>query len=323
MIVGRLHIWPVLQATWREWVGFGTCGVIAGLLRDIHRHPQDWGVASDAMLALTSWLAFPETSNIFAAVSALGGALAIFLSFRNSSAYGRWWEARKIWGALVNDSRSWTRQVISWIGDGREGDPGVIALRRELVYRHLAFVWGLAHHLRGLPVHGSVAPYLDEGERERLRAAPNVPTALLMHQGLALSRAEREGHVTHLRHLEMDKLLSAFSDVQGKCERIKNTPLPRQYEVIPRTFVQVYGCLLPFGLAPSVGWLCLPLGLLVGLLFDLLERSGRVIEDPFEDQPTDTPMFALATTIERDLRATLGETALPEPLRPDRQGVLM
>ena len=323
MLVGPIRLKPVLWYARWELATFTVAGVVAGILHDAHMRPDAWGAFGELLRNVEYGFALPSSGSFMTAVSALGTALAIFLSFRNGAAYDRWWEARKIWGGLVNDSRSWTRQVLSWVGASGADEDRVKALQQELVHRHLAFVWGLAYSLRRLPeVHTVVAPFLPEDERAVMQAKPNLTTALLIQQGQRLSEIEDEGLLTHLRHLEMDDLLTRLSDIQGKCERIKNTPLPRQYEAIPRTFVRVYGCMLPFGLAPSLGWLCLPLGLLIGLLFDLLENSGRVIEDPFENDAFDTPMFALATTIERDLRAALGEP-LPPGAQPDEAGVLM
>lgn len=323
MLVGRVRIQPILWYARGELGVFTICGLLAGAMHDAHARPELWGPAGEAMIVAERAFAIPSSGSFMTAVSALGTALAIFLSFRNSAAYDRWWEARKIWGGLVNDSRSWTRQVLSWV-EHPGGDNDVANdLHKELVHRHLAFVWGLAHSLRRLPnTHEAIARFLSTTEQEAMKQAPNLTTALLLRQGQRLSEIERQGLLTHLRHLEMDDILTRLSDLQGKCERIKNTPLPRQYETIPRTFVRVYGCMLPFGLAPSLGWLCLPLGLLIGLLFDLLENSGRVIEDPFENSAFDTPMFALSTTIERDLQAALGEP-LPDALTPSEAGVLM
>ena len=323
MIVGRLRWRPVAwtlrwYVAWFAFAGFA--GVAVHLLA--HR-PEFWGFDPDMSRRVLRWTAWYGEGIPLAALGALGSALAIFLAFRNNSAYDRWWEARKIWGALVNDSRSWCRQCVAWIRvEGGEGAADIPGYRRELVHRHLAFVHGLAMHLRkqeGLV--DRIESLLPADEADYYRTVPNVPTALLIRQGVRVAELRAAGVIEHFRHLEMDGMLTRLSDIQGKCERIKNTPLPVQYDQIPRTFVVIYGTLLPFGLASTMGWAAAVLSVIIAVLFMLLEGSGRVIENPFEDGPMDTPMTALAVTIERDLRAALAEP-LPEPAVATKEGHL-
>ena len=150
----------------------------------------------------------------------------------------------------------------------------------------------------------------------RYESVPNVITALIIHQGRRVAQLRKLGFIEHFRHLDMDRMLTRMSDIQGKCERIKNTPVPRQYDEIPRIFVLVYGLLLPFGLVASLGWMTVPVATVVALLFVLLEGSGRIIEDPFENRFMDTPMTALSLTIERDLRAAIDDE-LPPATTPE------
>ena len=117
-----------------------------------------------------------------------------------------------------------------------------------------------------------------------------------MEQGRQLAAARSSGMLDYFRHLAMDEMLTRMSDIQGKCERIKNTPVPRQYDSLPRWFAYFYGLLLPFGLVEPIGWGALPIGVSITIIFLALELAGRVIEDPFENQPSDTPMTALSST---------------------------
>ncbi len=296
-------------------LGFTAWSSAAVLAQELVYDPAHLGLDSAAVEKVVEAIGWGQAGVPFGAIAALSGALAIFLGFRNSSAYDRWWEARKIWGGLVNDSRSWARQCVAWCGSHE--------LARELVHRHLAFVHGLALHLRArADLIDQIAPFLPEEEVSRLRSKPNVPAALLIEQGIRLAAARDADELEHFRHLRMDDMLVRLSDIHGKCERIKNTPVPRQYDEIPRTFVYFYGLVLPFGLAPAVGWASVVLCTVITGLFLLLERSGRVIENPFDGAIQDTPMTALSITIERDLRAALGEP-LPDPIEPDELGVLM
>ena len=120
----------------------------------------------------------------------------------------------------------------------------------------------------------------------------------------------------------MDQLLTRLSDIQGKCERIKNTPLPQQFNQFPRWFVYVYCAILPLSLSELIGWGAVPVCSVIGIMFIALEVSGRAIENPFENLGLDTPMTALSVTIERDLKAGLGEP-LPAPVQPNHRGALM
>ncbi len=300
--------------------------VVALVIHTLSHHPGDWGLEDSALTRLTAVLQWSDQGIPFGAIGALGSALAIFLGFRNNSAYDRWWEARKIWGALVNESRSWCRQVVAWAqapDDAEDPQQAVAELRRRLVHRHLAFVHGLALHLRKQPqLLETVARFVPEDEAERYATVPNVPTALLIEQGRAVADARERGGIEHFRHLAMDDLLTRLSDIQGKCERIKNTPIPRQYDAFPRWFVYFYAAILPFALVGTTGWGAIPLSVGITILFLALEASGRYIENPFENARLDTPMTALAVTIERDLRAALGEP-LPDAIVPDEMGVLM
>lgn len=302
---------------------FSVWNAIVMVVHTVGHHPTYFGLPDDVVFhRIAQTLVWSDVGLPFSAIAALGGALAIFLGFRNKAAYDRWWEARKVWGALVNESRSFTRQVLAWVRTPT--DEATRALQVELVHRHLAFVHGLAHHLRGqrgplLTVTRSLVP---SDEADRYEQVPNVITALLLTQGRRVAECQAAGHLDEFRHLWIDNLLTRLSDVQGKCERIKNTPLPRQYDAFPRWFVFAYAMMLPFGLVEPIGWGAVPVAAFISVLFVALEVSGRSIEDPFENTPMDTPMTALATTIERDLRAALDEP-LPPPAVPDERGVLM
>jgi len=326
MLIQDLKFTQTLRFILPWWAGFTAWGFFAvGVHLAIHS-PEVFGLDHTLLGTLSETVRWTEVGFPFSAIGALGSALAIFLGFRNNSSYDRWWEARKIWGALVNDSRSWCRQVIAWTeaptGDS-EHNLDVAELRRQLIHRHLAFVHGLALHLRRQPeLLQRVGEFVSPAEAAGYAEMPNVPTAILIEQGKQLARARNCGQIEHFRHLNMDELLTRMSDIQGKCERIKNTPLPRQYDALPRWFTYVYGAVLPFGLAHPLGWAAGPVGAVITVIFLLLEGSGRAVENPFEGSPMDTPMTSLAVTIERDLRAALGET-LPDAVKPHADGVLL
>lgn len=256
----------------------------------------------------------------FAPIAVMGTALSIFLGFRNSSSYDRWWEARKIWGGIVNTSRTFTRQVLSLsaAGSGHE-------TKRILVFRHLAWVNALRLQLRGQTARSeyaeTICSYIPIAEYESIKNAANKTTQLLLLQAQSLSALTKEGMFDDFRHMQLDNTLTELTSLQGQCERIKNTPLPRQYNYFNFVFMHLFVFLLPFGLLESFGTatlpsLIIPFCMVTGFVFYVVEGVGRRLEDPFENRITDVPMSALCRTIEIDLRQMLGEAQVPAKLEP-------
>jgi putative membrane protein len=251
-------------------------------------------------------------------VGPLGTALAIFLAFRNRSSYDRWWEARKLWGALVNESRNWTRQILTFAcqkhSDGQCKLNDISDFHRELVLRHAAYVHGLRMHLRPADKdYDLLAKLLPEGDVEELKTSSNLPALNALRQGERLRDAHAAGYIDDFRHMRLDETLNKLLNIQGGCERIKNTPMPLQYDYFPQVFLYVYAFFLPFGLVQHFGWFTVAISLPISFVFLVLQAAGRVNEDPFENRWTDTPMSTLSRTIEINLREQLGEHDLPEP----------
>ncbi|MBL8956863.1 MAG: hypothetical protein JNK82_39180 [Myxococcaceae bacterium] len=242
------------------------------------------------------------------AVGALSAALAIFLAFRNSAGYDRWWEARKQWGSLINSTRSFARQLAT-LGAAKP------EVQRAMLYRQIAFAHALRLQLRGQQkeLKETLAPFVEASELERIAGSTNAAMWLLQNQGAAVKALELEP----IRHARLDETLSALTDVQGACERLKTTPVPRQYEYFPRLFLYVYAVLLPLALAAHLEWFTVCVTVPVSFLFMALERVGEVMETPFENRVTDVPLSAMCRTIERNLRELAGDTEkLPPPLEP-------
>ncbi len=268
---------------------------------------------------LLRYITIPEM-----AVSVLGAALSILLAFRTNSAYGRWWEARTLWGALVNNSRSLSRQAVSF--PRRSGNEVLQAasteFSRTFVYRQIAFVHATRCALRREPPWQDIQPFLDADTIRVLKEKQNVPAALLVQMGIQLTCAVDQQVLSELEQHRMDQTLSELSNVLGACERIKNTPLPRQYDYYPELFIKVYCVTLPFIIVDEVGILTPLITLVVSFAFLVMNRIGKNLEDPFENGPYDVPMTALSRTIEINLRQTLGEENVPQPLTPTA-GILM
>ncbi len=247
-----------------------------------------------------------------------GSAIGIIVGFRNNSAYARWWEARQLWGQIVNNSRSVARQVCSTITPARREESTEQRLLQEcqqtLVYHQIAFAHALRQHLRGLSPWEALEPFLSPEDLERLRGEKNVPLAIQQAMGVRLREAKDKGWIDALEWQAIDQNINDLTDAQGGAERIKNTPLPKQYDYYPMLFVRIYCVLLPVGAVEQLGWLT-PLGsTIVGFMILALDKIGRDLEDPFDNSIYDVPMTAIATTIEINLRQLLGEKELPSPV---------
>jgi len=265
---------------------------------------------------LVAFVSMPELP-----LSMMGAALGIFLGFRTNSAYDRWWEARMLWGQLVNQSRSLVRQAASFTRaypDHGAADRWV----ETVAATQIGFVHALRSHLRREDVIETLRSYVDESMRLSLASATNVPVTFLHRLGLLIGEAAAGKMIDGFHLQRLDETVSALTDVQGGCERIKNTPLPRQYDLFPEVFTYVYCALLPVGLVERMGLATAPLVVLVAFVFLATNRIGRNIENPFEGSPHDTPMTALSTMIERELRQTLNQADIPQPAQV-QGGILM
>ena len=280
-------------------------------------------VAAVAAYALHRWE--PLVALPFSIAATLGGALAIFIGFRNNSAYGRWWEARTLWGGIVNSSRVLARLIITFTDShahqANYDSARSEAFKREMVLKVIAWVHALRIHLRGQQTWPELAPLLPPPDLDELQKANNKPNVLMQQMGRRIYQAMADGTLGGFDSFQMEGQLLALANHQGGCERIKNTPLLRQYHFFTRFFLQVFIVLLPFCLVADlermgIGWVVVPVALIISFVFAIIGKVGEVNEDPFEGRITDVPLSALCNTIERDLRELLGETELPAKLQP-------
>ncbi|HEX7916387.1 bestrophin family protein [Rudaea sp.] len=240
----------------------------------------------------------------------LGLTLAIFLGFRNTVAYQRWWDGRALWGDLVIASRDLARQTLNFM-------PGLPQpQRRQLVYAIIAFVQALRHHLRGTDADEDLRAWLQPAAYSRVQTASNRPNAVLTVLGEDYVRSARDSGIDSMLLCAMDQQVNQFSRVLGSCERIRNTPIPFAYILLLHRTVHIYCFILPFCLISSLGWFTpIAVGILAYTFFGL-DAIGTQIEDPFDLLPNDLPLDALSRTIEINLREMLGESELPEPIEP-------
>lgn len=230
----------------------------------------------------------------------LGTVIALLLGFRSNQAYDRWWEARHIWGAIVNDSRTVARQITSFMpADDESGKVGDFT--RQFIQRQIAWCYSLSRHLRGQNAAKGLERYLDRSEYELMLQMDNIPAALLDRMGRDLQLALEEGWLNRFQQVELDRTLSRLTDAMGKCERIKNTVFPSTYSLYIHLSLMLFIAMLPFGVIEYLGVFEVPLVVVISACFLLIEKMGIHLQDPFENKPTDTPMTAISRSIEKNL----------------------
>ncbi|WP_225000311.1 bestrophin family protein [Cesiribacter sp. SM1] len=274
----------------------------------------------------------------FSTITALSTALAIFLGFKNNNAYDRWWEARKIWGLLVNYSRAWAREVITMIIPEDPGEAAAVKeLQNRMIRRHIAFVHALRVFLRKIHHYNETSQvevyeepneysdtvaFLEPREYELFHHKNNPPNYLLERQGKDLQEAFKRGWLSDFRFVKLEETLVEFNNIQGRSERIKNTPLPRQYSFFSRVFVFIHASLLPFVFVEEIGWATIPLSIIISFVFLCLDLVGERSEDPFENRLEDVPLTALSLTIETNLKEQWGDDNFPKA-KDTRKGVVL
>jgi putative membrane protein len=285
-----------------RYVGWPLVGLLA----------YDVAIVALYKLGYLQWAALEQIP-----LSLFGSAIGVVLAFRNSTSYARWWEARTLWGSIVNNSRSWGRLVTTTMRQkDKNNSPELTAMKVRLIYYQIAWVHALRQHLRKLDVLSEVAGILAAEEIEEFRGQNNVPVAIQQRQSTLLQESLDAGWIDLAQWHAMNQSLDDLVDAQGGAERIKNTPMPRQYDYLPQLFAQMFCFLLPLVMVSSMGWFT-PLGsTLVGFIFLSLDKIGRDLEDPFDNNIYDIPLTSITRTIEINLRQMLGESELPQPIVP-------
>lgn len=239
----------------------------------------------------------------------LGTVISLLLAFRANQAYDRWWEARIIWGGIVNDSRTWARQIISFL-DNPYDNKEVNAFQNVVINRQIAWAFTLGRALRNRKNERDLAKWISKEDMDYISRYSNTAMALLELQGRDLKYALDNGWINTYQHVQLDTTLTKFSDHMGKCERIKNTVFPSTYGLYLHLSMNLFIMLLPFALIEFFGWLVIPLVTLIASSFWLIEKMSIHLQDPFENKPTDTPVTTIAETIERDLKQVLNQHSI-------------
>lgn len=288
------------------------------------------------------WLSLP-----WAVVALIGVGAAFIAGFRNTQSYNRLWEARQIWGAIVNDSRTWGIMVKDFVTNKDEiENEAVKQIHKRLIYRHVAWLTALRFQLRKPQIwenqnkpyfkdyskyyqipewvnnlEDELKPYISTKDLDIILKKKNRATQLLALQSEDLKNLKKQGLIDDFPYVELEKVLKDFFTHQGKAERIKNFPYPRQFTSINLFFIWLLVILIPFGLIEPLShlgefgvWLTIPLSTVIGWVFTSLDQVGESTENPFEGGANDIPMANMSRTIEIDLREMLNETDLPEPI---------
>ncbi|MGI4733548.1 MAG: bestrophin family protein [Janthinobacterium lividum] len=239
-----------------------------------------------------------------------GVTLAIFLSFYNNASYDRFWEGRKLWGALLNTTRSLARQALT-LGGYPSGAPEV----RQFVRLLIAFVYALKHQLRGTDAAPDLVRLLPAPLAQAVQAGHFRPMLLLLELGRWVPPGTAPADLT--RQLAFDHHFNQLADIVGGCERLANTPIPYTYRVMLHRTVYFYCFLLPFGLVDSTGWATPLIVVFVGYTFMALDAIMRDIEEPFGLGLNALALNLMSHTIEATLLEMAGEPAPAPLLRPD------
>jgi putative membrane protein len=295
------------------------------------------------------WISVP-----WPVVALLGTATAFVVGFKNVQTYNRTWEARQIWGAAMSASRSWAMMCRDFIEDTNRS--------REIIYRHFAWLTALRYQLRAernwettnksynreynrlytipekeISMENELLKYIPREELENVLSKNNTAAHFLSLQSVALKNLNKEGFLEHFRFLEMHTMLREFFSHQGKSERIKNFPYPRQYATINTLFVKLFCVLLPFAmlrefdslngnitgvLEGNMVWFVIPFSVLISWVYTSLEQVGESTENPFEGSANDVPISQMCRAVEIDIREMLAEANLPPTLQPQNNIVL-
>ena len=234
-----------------------------------------------------------------------GTAVALLLGFRTNQAYERWWEARIIWGAIVNDSRTLIRQTISFYD---RLDEQYLYNVQEMANRQIVWCYALGESLRNLPFSPNVAGYIKFEDI----SDQNVPNAILLKHSQALTDARSEKTVNEFQQIQLDSTIARLCDSMGKCERIKNTIFPKAHSLLIHLIIYVFATMLPFGLDDKNVAVEIAITFFIPIIFVAIEKTSILMQDPFENQPMDTPVTDLATTIEINLKQMINSEEVPK-----------
>jgi putative membrane protein len=237
----------------------------------------------------------------------LGTAISVILSFKLSQSYDRWWEARKIWGGIVNDSRNLVLQLQSFVDKSKQEDI------RRIAYRQIAWCFSLGQTLRELDPSADLQRLLSPQDLSLLEHHRNKPLGIIQLNTADISHLKENGNLDVFSHVQLNNTIANLTNWMGMCERIKSTVFPVTYRLFLHLIIYVFIITLSIALRNVAGYFEIPLLLIITSFFFLLEGTATQLQDPFSNKPTDTAMTAIATTIEINIKQLVNDAAVPEP----------
>ncbi len=306
--------------------------------------PLLWSLLVVAAHEVVGFVALPLVP-----VSLVGTAVAFYIGFKNNKAYERTWEARKIYGAIVNASRSFAfgaRDLVSDVYGGGATPDELLTIHRRMVHRHVAWMDALRFQLRRVKswehdapriqtlreelclehreeMRAIVAAPLSAEEAEEVLAQINPAAHLLAAQSRELAGLRRRQLLDGFSHVHLQGLVDELMTQQGKAERIKNFPFPRQFSTVNALFAWIFCAMVPSALltpfealGPYGIWGMVPFSTAICWVFLTADQIGDWSENPFEGLANDVPITQMSRGIERDVRQMVGETDLPPPREP-------
>ena len=295
------------------------------------------------------WLSIP-----WPVVALLGTATAFIVGFKNTLTYNRSLEAQQIWVSIANNSKTWGTICRDFLNDA--------AKSKELIHRHFAWLTAMRYQMREervwettskkynaayrkfycipekeIPLETELEKYLPVAELSYILKTQNRATQIMSLQSKAIKELLKNNEIVINYFIEMQKVIKDFYDLQGRSERIKNFPYPRQYSVINGFFIKLFCLLLPFGMLKefdklnesidgifkgNMVWLVIPFSVIISWMYTSLEQVGESSENPFEGSANDVPISQICRSVEIDLREMLGETHLPPSLQPKNNIIL-
>jgi ion channel-forming bestrophin family protein len=238
----------------------------------------------------------------------LGTAISLILSFKLSQSYERWWEARIVWGAIVNDSRSLVIQLKAFVKQGND------SIVQRVAYRQIAWCYSLGQSLRAQSAIANLEPFLSVEDMEALQRHTNKPLALLDMHAQDFAHLKQRDQLELFHHVQLDQTLVRLCESMGRAERINNTVFPTTYRVFLHFFIFLFITILSISLVDVEGIFEIPLVLVISIPFFLLEKTATHIQDPFSNRPTDISVTTIARNIEINIKQLMNDKRVPTPV---------
>jgi ion channel-forming bestrophin family protein len=244
----------------------------------------------------------------------MGTALAFFIGFNNNQAYGRWWEARIIWGGFINDSRTLCRNLIAYLKPDARDEKGKTKteITREIIYRHIGFLYLLKDSLRKLNT-GDYKKYLSEEDLQKISGVTYGYNAIMDIQFRQLGELHHQGMIDGFQFTVINNTLTNISNDMGRSERINNTVFPPTYIYFTELFIYLLTILITLTTVQAIGPWSIFFGWIIGFVYHTTHINGLSIMNPFEMLPSSIPLSSITRTIEINLLESLGINEVPPP----------